>query len=107
MIDSYAEALGLTLVVELVIIWGLTRKAGNPDILAVAFFANLFTHPLASFAVQGPDALLGFWPTECAVIVAEALLFRVAAGLSAKEAIRLAAIANGATIVISLGIGAS
>lgn len=61
---------------------------------------NLITHPAATFAVR--NAIASFAAVELLVFVVEVLLYRTATGLKWLEALALASVANGVTLLLSL-----
>ena len=98
---TYLATLLATLAVELAIAAWLLRRTQLNGLLPVVLCANLVTHPIASFVLQGPWNGLGFWPVEFLVLLAEFALYRVVGGLSVGRSALLALATNGATVALS------
>lgn len=99
---AYLPLLALTLCVEVpLLLWLLADDpAGRRRMLADGPLLNLVSHPLAYLAVT--SGMLTFAWTEAAVVVFEALGFRLVTRLAWGRALRLSAAANGATILLSV-----
>jgi len=100
MFATYLLTLSATILVELGVVWLLAPLALRRTCVATALFANLLTHPLATHAVILGGA--GFWEVELGVIVVEYLAFRLVARQPARTSVRLAVLANGLTIALTL-----
>jgi len=99
---AYAEALAMTLAVELSACVALTRRAERAVSAAALLFTNLLTHPLAWWIVVEGGGRGWFWPVEIGVWAAEAAALVVAARLPLARACAVAGVANGATAGLSL-----
>lgn len=102
MIPDLLLTLAITLVVELAVVWLSTPRALRRAAAPTCLFANLTTQPLAWYAVFLTPHLTVFLLVELAVILAELLAYRRAAGLPWRLALVLAVRANAVTIALSL-----
>ncbi|MBI5850269.1 MAG: hypothetical protein HZB39_04410 [Planctomycetes bacterium] len=92
----------LTVTVEVPLAIALAPQAFKRRIALDALLANLMTHPAAWFVIG--HGMLGWWPTECAVTIAEAFVFRAVTGLTWPRATVLAVAANGVTAALSFAV---
>ena len=99
LIDSYWEALLLTLVVEGLIILLLSPKETRVQLLGVSALLNLFTHPLAYLAAA--HYWLPFLQLEALVLIAEAAGYALVGGVKLSRGALLAAAANIPTALLS------
>ena len=92
---TYLLTLALTLAIELPLALLLAPRGLRRRVLAVAFFANLLTHPVASLLVlYVPYA----WPfAELLAFAAEACAYRVVGNATVVRAIVISFVANLAT----------
>jgi len=98
MTDAYALALLLTVLVECLLALAFARRGERLRLLAVAFFLNLLTHPLANLA-SGQE--FSFLVVEVAVIAIEAVGYRVAAGSTWRRSAGLSLVLNTVTAAMS------
>jgi hypothetical protein len=104
---DYLFTLGLTIVLEAIVIFCLTHTAERYRLAGASIAINLFTHPLASFF---NDGLLTTFVTieadifvaiEATIMVTEAILYRHIMGLTWSKSVLLSGVANAATIAAS------
>lgn len=96
---DYLAALGLTIVLEGLVVCCLTTTAERSRLVGASVLINLFTHPLAFLCHTG--ALDTFVPLEATVMVTEAVLYRQIMGLPWSKSALLSGAANAATIMAS------
>lgn len=65
-----------------------------------AFLLNTLTHPLLTVALH--SGWIGFWPGETAVLLVEALGFRLATRLRPGRALLVSTVCNGITVLIAV-----
>jgi hypothetical protein len=99
-LGGYPFALGLTLLVEVLLIALMSPKESRRAYLRAALLLNLFTHPLANLAFWSWPAL--FIEIELGVLLLETLGYSLVLGLRVPRALFLAVVANGATVAASL-----
>lgn len=102
-VTVYFVTLALTIAIEFTLVvlarrWVPTLRA--TPVLSTCICLNLLTHPLASLACLGFS--LPLFPVEMAVIIAEAVGYRMVGGVPAKSSIPLAIVANVASLIVGL-----
>jgi hypothetical protein len=103
----YLLALATTLVLELPAVAVGYRGVARPArTLAVALAANLATHGLlwTAWAALPGGYAIRLAATEAAVLVAEALAYRVLLGGSTARALAVSAVANALSTAAGLGL---
>jgi hypothetical protein len=96
---DYLFTLGLTIVLEAVVIVCLITAAERSRLAGASVVINLFTHPLASLCHEG--VLATFVTIEATIMVTEAILYRHIMGLTWSKSVLLSGAANAATIAAS------
>ena len=99
--SAYLPFLGLTLAIELPIVWLLAARGGRMRSRSVCDGAllNLLTHPLAWLSYAG--GFMGFAAVEGAVFAVELVGYRSVTRLSWSRAELVTAFANGLTASLS------
>ena len=95
----YLLTLGLTLLIELPLVWLLTRRRCGNAMLLPALLANLVSHPLATLAVS--DHLLPWIVAEALVVVFEGLVYHLVGRLGLVRALLIAFVTNLLTAALS------
>jgi hypothetical protein len=105
MTNDYLVLLGLTLTIELMVVSILAPRDHRWAWLLVGLGLNLSSHPLASLAFG--DAGAPWLGVEGAVVAFEALGLRFGLGSAWRDALRVAAWANGSSAAAGLWIAGS
>jgi hypothetical protein len=96
---DYLSALGLTIVLEGLVVCCLTTSGERYHLVGASVVINLFTHPLASLCNNGSlDTLVIL---EATVMVTEAILYCHIMGLPWAKSALLSGAANASTITAS------
>lgn len=95
----YLAALATTLLVEALVVALLSRGPQRATLVRTSLFVNLFTHPLANlfFAGTAPS----FVALEASVVLVEAFLYALVAGVGFGRATLLSLAANVASLSLS------
>ena len=106
-IADYLGAIGLTILIEGIVLFGLVRPRG-PHLLLAAIAINLVTVPLANlaywFAVPRLDGASAFILVELGVVLGEMPLIRLLVGSSWRGSVALSVATNTASILCGLAL---
>ena len=97
--DAALITLLITIAVEFLVLWALTRR--RPAwLLLSSLLVNCLTQPVASELYR--RGTLGFWPLEAVVCLAESVLLMALLPTRYRRALLLSVAANGSTALLSL-----
>lgn len=96
---TWLLAFTLTCAIEFAIVLALAPAPQRVRVAVDSLAANLFTHPLAFWAVT--HGHVGFWPTEGAVCLVETAIYARISRLPLPRAVAISLAANGVTLATS------